>query len=209
MTQSLTPRPDDQDLPAPMLIGAHPALDFLNSCFTPHDEQIDLIGSGPALLSWLVASGVAPVAKACAANLTPRQLDAAAAEARALREWFRQLLFRWNAEGARGVRKADLDKLNSHLSKNALHQQLCRHEDGFELRTECNALKPDVITADLAATCADLLANLQAEQVRKCENPACTLWFADTKRGPKRRWCSMAACGNRMKVAAHRARHQT
>lgn len=209
MSQNIHPKSAAQDLPAPMLIGAHPALDFLNSCFTPQEELVDLIGSGPALLNWLRASGVAPVALACAAALAPRQLESAAADARALREWFRQVLFRWHAEGARGVRKPDLDKLNDYLSKGELRQRLYRSDDGFELRAERDANDPAVITADLAATCADLLASLQAEQVRKCENPACTLWFADTKRGPKRRWCSMAACGNRMKVAAHRARHQS
>lgn len=36
--------------------------------------------------------------------------------------------------------------------------------------------------------------------------PACTLLFADHTRGHRRRWCSMAQCGNRAKQVAHRHR---
>ncbi|HKN11149.1 MAG TPA: CGNR zinc finger domain-containing protein, partial [Pseudomonadota bacterium] len=42
--------------------------------------------------------------------------------------------------------------------------------------------------------------------VKACEGHACTLMFVDRTRGRARRWCSMAACGNRAKQAAHRNR---
>src|SRR4029077_4909064 len=38
--------------------------------------------------------------------------------------------------------------------------------------------------------------------VKKCENPACVLFFYDGTKNHSRRWCSMKACGNRTKVAA-------
>jgi predicted RNA-binding Zn ribbon-like protein len=34
----------------------------------------------------------------------------------------------------------------------------------------------------------------------------CRMLFLDRSRGRRRRWCSMAECGNRAKVAAHRER---
>jgi len=39
--------------------------------------------------------------------------------------------------------------------------------------------------------------------VKACQNPQCVLLFYDTTKNHARRWCSMAACGNRAKVAAH------
>ncbi|MGH7080341.1 MAG: CGNR zinc finger domain-containing protein [Acetobacteraceae bacterium] len=45
--------------------------------------------------------------------------------------------------------------------------------------------------------------------MKACENQACTLLFADHTRGHRRRWCSMAICGNRAKQAAHRERLKT
>lgn len=201
--------PADTGADEPLRVGDHAALDFLNSVFTPRDEPIDLLRDGPALAHWLAGSGVvdASAAKA-AAGWSAQQLNRAAAEARGLREWFRELLFRWSVVGARGVRAADLERLNALLEKGPVQQTLVREAEGLTLHTVRAVDSPSALLAELASACADLLATHRAEQVRKCENPACTLWFADTKRGPRRRWCSMAVCGNRMKVAAHRARHR-
>jgi predicted RNA-binding Zn ribbon-like protein len=46
------------------------------------------------------------------------------------------------------------------------------------------------------------------DRLRKCANPDCVLWFLDTTRSGTRRWCSMTACGNRLKARRHyRRRH--
>jgi predicted RNA-binding Zn ribbon-like protein len=52
---------------------------------------------------------------------------------------------------------------------------------------------------------ANLLGLLEEspERIRRCQNPACVLWFFDTTRNGTRRWCSMAACGNRAKARRH------
>lgn len=190
-------------------MGDHAALDLLNSVFTPQDQPIDLLHDGPSLLKWLAGSGVvAPAVAQAAAAFPPRQLNRAAAEVRALREWFRELVLRWSVLGPRGVRAADLEQINALLAQGPVRQVLVQGSEGLELRTERATETPSALLALLASSCADLLSTHRAEQVRKCENPACTLWFADTKRGPRRRWCSMAVCGNRMKVAAHRARQR-
>lgn len=195
---------------SPLRVGDHPALDFLNSVFTPVDTAVDLLSDGQALRDWLAASGVVPSRLATEmAAFTPQQLQRTAAEARGLREWFRELLFRWSVMGARGVRATDLEHLNALLAKGRLQQTVRRGPDGLVLETARQVESPSAVLAELAAACAELLATHRVEQVRKCENPACTLWFADTKRGPRRRWCSMAVCGNRMKVAAHRARQRS
>jgi predicted RNA-binding Zn ribbon-like protein len=53
-----------------------------------------------------------------------------------------------------------------------------------------------------------LLATGDFSLVRRCENAACVLWFYDRTRSHHRRWCSMARCGNRHKVAAFRKRRR-
>ncbi|HEX8403835.1 MAG TPA: CGNR zinc finger domain-containing protein, partial [Duganella sp.] len=42
----------------------------------------------------------------------------------------------------------------------------------------------------------------------QCEHPECILWFYDRTKSHKRRWCSMALCGNRYKAAQFRKRSQ-
>ncbi len=44
------------------------------------------------------------------------------------------------------------------------------------------------------------------QRIRICDNDRCRWVFYDTSRTGRRRWCSMATCGNQAKAARHRAR---
>jgi len=44
------------------------------------------------------------------------------------------------------------------------------------------------------------------DRIRGCAHDSCVLHFFDTSRNGTRRWCSMAACGNRAKASRHYAR---
>jgi predicted RNA-binding Zn ribbon-like protein len=192
---------------APMRVGEHAALDFLNSVFAPSGAPLDFLHDGDTMLRWLSASAVLPADYVAAVrSLTARQRDLLAAETRQLREWFRVLVVRWAGGGPRRVRPADLERVNDLLARSPLVEMVVRSDAALSLRAERHPVDAQAVLAALASCCADLLAHCRHDQVRKCENPACTMMFADTKRGPRRRWCSMAVCGNRMKVAAHRSR---
>jgi hypothetical protein len=52
-----------------------------------------------------------------------------------------------------------------------------------------------------------LLAD-RPERIRACGNPECILHFYDVSKNGTRRWCSMAACGNRVKAQRHYARQK-
>lgn len=54
----------------------------------------------------------------------------------------------------------------------------------------------------------DLLAARPA-RVKQCAGDDCVLWFADTTKSGTRRWCSMAACGNRAKARRYYGRRLT
>jgi predicted RNA-binding Zn ribbon-like protein len=58
----------------------------------------------------------------------------------------------------------------------------------------------------LAQAVAQLLVDGDFDLVRQCEHPECVLWFHDRTKAHKRRWCSMALCGNRHKAARFRKR---
>ena len=57
-----------------------------------------------------------------------------------------------------------------------------------------------------ARSFGELNANEDFSHIKACEGSTCTLLFLDKTHGRGRRWCSMAACGNRAKQAAHRQR---
>jgi predicted RNA-binding Zn ribbon-like protein len=67
-------------------------------------------------------------------------------------------------------------------------------------RTASSLLQP------IGESLAKLVCDESFVDIKACEGPACTLLFADHTRARRRRWCSMAVCGNRAKQAAHRSR---
>ncbi|MER6118298.1 CGNR zinc finger domain-containing protein [Streptomyces sp. NPDC001743] len=88
--------------------------------------------------------------------------------------------------------------------------QLSNH-DGYDWHVHYFA--PDASLADhLAADCGMALAFIivagETERLRRCEAPDCRRAFVDLSRNRSRRYCSSRTCGNRLHVAAYRARRR-
>ena len=112
--------------PPPMFLADSPALDFLNSVAVPTDTQVEWLGSGEDLLNWLREAGMVDpqVLRELGEAAGPGELDAVAAQARALREWFRA--FVRQHQGARLTRKSfkELEALNRLLARDEAFDQI-------------------------------------------------------------------------------------
>jgi predicted RNA-binding Zn ribbon-like protein len=210
-----TPVPDNR--PAPMFIADHPGLDFLNSIGTPAETVIEWIGNGEDLLSWLVeARLIDPVEVALIrANSFPGELDEVAAQARALREWFRDFVRSQMGRPLSAKALNLLEPLNRVLERDegycAIVPRPGNHRkptsaSGFELRRLRRWSTPNAVLLPIAEALAQLVCSSDFTLVKACEGKICTLLFLDTTHGKARRWCSMTLCGNRAKQAAHRQR---
>nr|BFE98835.1 CGNR zinc finger domain-containing protein [Streptoalloteichus tenebrarius] len=62
------------------------------------------------------------------------------------------------------------------------------------------------LVAALAEAAAELLSGPEVTKVRQCEAEDCVMLFLPAH--PRRRWCSAARCGNRVRVARHYQRHR-
>jgi predicted RNA-binding Zn ribbon-like protein len=142
---------------------------------------------------WLVAAGLADAA--------PRVTAADLANARDLREAiFRVARAAMDGAAAPG---ADVRTINAWASRPDLPPRFDRIGGGVA-RTGPTTVNAALAT--LARDAADLFGGPAGSRVRECEAPDCSSLFLDTSRAGRRRWCSMAACGNRQKVAAYRRR---
>ncbi|GHA80228.1 CGNR zinc finger domain-containing protein [Streptomyces termitum] len=88
--------------------------------------------------------------------------------------------------------------------------QLTDH-DGYDWHVHYFA--PGASVADhLAADCGMALAFIvvagERERLRRCEAPDCGRAFVDLSRNRSRRYCDSRTCGNRLHVAAYRARRK-
>jgi len=194
----------------PMFIADAPGLDFLNSLATPVDVPVDWIDDGAGLLAWLEHAGMVPadVLAAMRERAMPGELDRLAGQARSLREWFRGFV---RSSKGRRLNAEDLEALaplNQLLSRDEGFAQIASGGEGDKLRFVRTRRwsSPESLLQPIGEAMAKLVAEEDFSFIKACEGPTCTLLFADHTRGHVRRWCSMAACGNRAKQMAHRRR---
>src|SRR5262245_49643677 len=94
-------------------------LDFLNSIATPVGVPVDWIDDGPGLLAWLRQARLVPaeVLDEFRRSATPGELDATAAQARALREWFRTFVAERKGAPLSAKAITSLEPLNRVLAR--------------------------------------------------------------------------------------------
>ncbi|EJM89794.1 MULTISPECIES: CGNR zinc finger domain-containing protein [unclassified Pseudomonas] len=189
------------------------ALDFLNSIATPVDEPVDWIDDGNGWLEWLKQSGWVEdeILQRLQAQAMPGELETVAAQARSLREWFRGFVLKYKGQPLEASALTELEALNRLLERDEKYTQITL-QDGetpklaWELKRRWRS--PDSLLLPLGEVLAQFVSEEDFTNVKCCEGPSCTLMFVDHTRGRKRRWCSMAVCGNRAKAAAHRERQK-
>jgi predicted RNA-binding Zn ribbon-like protein len=203
--------------PPPIFIADDPGLDFLNSIGTPVDAVVEWIANGEDLLAWLVqAKLIDPVqAAAIRANSFPGELDEVAAQARALREWFRDFVLSHMGRPLAAKAINLLGPLNRVLERDEGYGAIVprsadlknrRAPSGLEWRPLRRWSTPNSLLLPIAEAMAHLVCSEDFALVKRCEGKNCTFLFLDKTHGRARRWCTMTICGNRAKQAAHRRR---
>jgi predicted RNA-binding Zn ribbon-like protein len=205
--------------PPAMFLAEAAGLDFLNTLAIPVDVEVEWLGSGEDLLAWLEAAKLLDQAALdeVRALATPAELDAVAAQARALREWLRGFVQRHRGKPLARSAEGELGPLNGLLARDRAFTQIVARARA-DARDGDSALKlvarrrwqsADDLLLPIAQAIAELVCTADFAEVKQCEGSTCVLHFLDTTRGGRRRWCSMAVCGNRAKQAAHRDRAAT
>lgn len=198
------------DTPSPSLfVAGHPAIDFLNSAYAPGGAPVETIGDGRALLEWMAGAGLLDQDEAArlGKRFTRKALDAAAEEARAVREWGRTWLVSWRENPARDYGE-EIAALNKLLARESRGRELVATKRRIELRERPHFTDARALIAPIALEIARLVTQQDPSLVRACAGADCTLWFLDRTKAHRRMFCSATACGNRAKVAAFRRRAQ-
>lgn len=196
-------------LPAPAgrfhFIGNLLCLDLVNTEVNEQGRTTELLASFADLTAWLVGAGVLSGAEAEAAlrRWEGTQGGAAALEhARALRRVLRRMVERIVA--GEPIGEAPVEAINALLASRVGYPQLVRTEQGLEMRVLARGeAEAEHLLVPVAESAAGLLLDGDLSLVRRCEHPACILYFYDTSRNRSRRWCSMELCGSRSKAAAY------
>jgi len=194
-------------LPAPALtfLGGRLAIDFVN--FVPSRTAL----SWDRFMAFLEAARIVTPERGSELVALSRS-DSQSTEAllrkaeglgSALRSVFAALLHRQK------LAREWIEPVNEILRITEGHDELvpCEHGWGLEFVAREGGLEWRL--AAVARSAAEIIAEGARAPLRLCANPRCGLFFYDTSRTHRRRWCSMTVCGNRHKVAAFARRHSS
>jgi predicted RNA-binding Zn ribbon-like protein len=101
----------------------------------------------------------------------------------------------------------DLDEINRALRTHYTYY-LVPARDGVSLDHKHEGDPIAGALARLTESVAGEVSEGHPEQLRVCANDECRWVFNDTSPTGRRKWCDMATCGNRAKVARHREKRR-
>jgi predicted RNA-binding Zn ribbon-like protein len=149
------------------------------------------------------------------------------ADPRAAMAWWRELGTTGSRAGHPIATSGDLEMLRA---LRAVIRRAALRNNGIDIDVDTTALDGLVLRPDLggdpslrAGTTGDLTADLCAAAIaallrasarpgwprfKACRGTDCHLVFTDNSRNTSRRWCDMAACGNRAKSESFRVRRR-
>ena len=109
-----------------------------------------------------------------------------------------------------GDDESAIAQINELLSQTGASPQIVAHDGrGPHLHvSRPTAPLADRMAAHFAMGLAWLVVAGEARRVRSCESPTCRDVFVDLSRNRSRRYCDSRTCGNRLHVAAYRARNK-
>ncbi|MQY16170.1 hypothetical protein SRB5_63640 [Streptomyces sp. RB5] len=181
-----------------LLTGEPLALDLLNTRAHTPDGDIDALDDPRDFAAWLEAQ---------AHRLTPPDGPLVAADltaVRRLREHVEDAVER--AREGRPPHMESIEAVNRAVRAAPAHRMLTTGTDGALVARQVRegAERPQLL-AQLADAAVDLLTDPGITKVRRCEAPDCRMLFLPAH--PRRRWCSAARCGNRVRVRRYYRRH--
>jgi len=179
------------------LLGGRLSIDFVNA--TPVGGDI----SWERLIRFLNATKIVSEDRAAQLIALP-QVDPQAADAllsksrhlgAALRKAFTAILRKQRIAGEW------IEPINEVLRITEGHDELVGQDTSWRIEFVAREGGLDWLLAAIARSAAETIGEGAHARLRLCANPDCGLFFYDDSRTHGRRWCSMAVCGNRNKVA--------
>lgn len=178
------------------------ALELVNAGRGADQAPGNALQAPAGLVAWLRDAGLVPPGPIRDALRSPAEARILLDEARRLRADIERLLEAFRAGdplpgpalfGLNRVLGASRTSLR--LVDTGERPLLDVHEAGRSVLT---------VLSPVAVSAARLLTEADPARLRQCASPDCGIWFVDTSKAGRRRWCSMTRCGNRAKAARHR-----
>ena len=186
-------------------------LDFANTLFWRGSTNTEMLHQFSDLLEWCRSSGALPPEVLDElAGWASKDPDSAAEvfhDAIQLRETIYRVFLNMGSDAAPAAE--DLHALNDALADAPSRTSVARSGDSFGWRLEIDTPSANILLAAVLWSAGDLIVGSNRARIRHCANDRCLWLFIDDSKNQSRRWCSMAACGNRAKAHRHYLRQKS
>ena len=187
--------------------GGHPALDFVNTLDDrPLERPVETLATYRDLVLFAELAGLIEpaVARKLQARSDPECLRIVR-QAQALREHFFRILAA--ARAGDPAPQADLDAIAAAAPLARAARVLVAQTSGAlaSYRWSYPASVETPLHACALTVEGLLVMDVDRGRIRKCGASDCEVYFIDTSKAHRRRWCSMENCGNREKQRRWRA----
>lgn len=182
------------------LIGGVLCLDFANTLYGHMESVHEYLNDYRDLVLWSQHASVLSSQKVgiflLKGEQTPAESEAVFRQAIQLRETIYHVFAGLACDET--LNEDDLTHLHQAWLKNETHSKLVQSDAGFALDWE-EGEAIDSMLWPITRSAVELLTSDDLKRVKQCKR--CDWLFLDRSRNGKRRWCSMDACGNRIKMA--------
>jgi len=175
-------------------------IDFANTLHLHDGEPEDRVADADALRAWLAKRALV------GADATLARIDRAMPEFRELRSLIHDVTARLVDDGRPSAQQ--VRRLNRVMRDGLHYHRLEPADDGSRFAIGQVGDELDQARSAIAGSLAHYVADHDVERLRICASDDCAWRFVDRSPAGRRRWCDMRTCGNRAKVARHRARRR-
>ena len=170
-------------------------LDLINSAYHFDGVNYDCLADAEQFTRWVSEAGLPAMA--------PERVEAERQAAKALRLELREI--EASLDSGKPMPETAVEAVNSLLSRRWSSPRLVSSGCNLDL-TRVEEIDGPQVAGAIALDFAEFIVAFERESLKGCANPDCTMAFYDRGKNNRRRWCTMAICGNRAKVAAYRER---
>jgi len=182
------------------LIGGALCLDFANTLYGHTESVHEYLFDYRDLVLWSRHAGVLSPQRA--GNLlskgeqAPAESEAVFCQAIQVRETIFHVFTSLSQDESQ--QDDDIGQLHQVWLESHAHSKVVRTEAGFVIGWVEEA-SLDMMLWPITRSAIELLTSDELKRVKQCD--CCDWLFIDRSRNQRRRWCSMSACGNRVKMA--------
>ncbi|MEI3611362.1 CGNR zinc finger domain-containing protein [Pseudogracilibacillus sp. SO30301A] len=179
------------------VLGGTTWINLLNTTYNSNKEQVDILVDSSKTLQWLEANNLLRESDTLALE-NKELLDSLIYGLHSLRNLCKIIMSDLERHGELVPNTAD--QLVKLVKQVKVDLTIVQKNDKLVLASEGITAK-DHVLYNIVDSIIHTLESTSTNRIRKCEAPECCLYFVDTSKAGKRRWCSMKLCGNRKKAA--------